>query len=272
VSQPTLNRFYALHYLLPFVLILLVGLHIWAVHVVGQNNPAGIDVRAKEKTVPFTPYSLLRDIFAISVFLVFFAWFLFYMPNYIGHPDNYVQADPLKTSQHVRPEWYFLPFYAMLRAITFDIGPRGSVLNPWRRHCACRLGLVLLFADVVLLGWLGACPAGDDLYIVWSQIGTSFYFLFFLAVMTFLPRFERTHRLPVSIEEAMQRKKHGGVDDYRQQDSPFLCSNACWFWALVWSLPGWRDTAPLSAFRVADWTGVSTVRLAFMTGCSSIGA
>lgn len=230
VGQPTLNRFYALHYLLPFVLVFLIVLHIWAVHVAGQNNPAGIDVRSEKETVPFVPYVMIKDIFAIFVFLVFLAWFLFYMPDYMGHPDNYVQADPLKTSQHVMPEWYFLPFYAMLRAVTFDIGPISSTLGgvivlaasvlvflfvPWldrsqirsaRYRPLYRVFYWLFVADVIFLGWLGSRPA-DDLYVIWSQAGTAFYFLFFLVVMPFLPRFEKKHMVPASIEEAMRRKR-----------------------------------------------------------------
>lgn len=227
VGQPILSRLYALHYLLPFILLFLAGLHIWAVHKVGQNNPAGIEVKADSETVPFTPYAMAKDVFAISVFLVFFAWFLFYMPDYMGHTDNYVQADPLKTAQHIMPEWYFLPFYAMLKAITFDIGPLSSTLGGvivlaasvlvWlfvplldrsrvksaRYRPYYKVFYWLFVADVVALGWLGSRPA-DDVYIIWSQVGTAFYFIFFLVILPFLPRFEKTRRLPASIEEAMR--------------------------------------------------------------------
>lgn len=233
LGQPTLNRFYALHYLFPFILLLLVGLHIWAIHVVGQNNPTGIDVQKDEETVPFTPFAMIKDIFAISVFLIFFAWFLFYMPDYLGHPDNFIEANPLKSSPHIQPEWYFLPFYAMLRAITFDIGPLNSTLGgvfvlfgsvgvlifvPWLdrskiRSCRYRPMFKLFFwlfiADVILLGWLGTRSV-EDIYILWAQIGTAYYFVFFLVIMPFLPRFEKTLPLPASITADLSARKERG--------------------------------------------------------------
>src|SRR6185437_98839 len=129
VGNPTLNRFFSLHYLLPFVIAGVVVLHIWALHVVGQNNPTGIEVKSAKDTVPFTPYATAKDSFGMIVFLFFFAYFVFYLPNFLGHPDNYTVANPLKTPAHIVPEWYFLPFYAILRAITFNVGPINSKLG-----------------------------------------------------------------------------------------------------------------------------------------------
>ncbi|UXN05646.1 cytochrome b [Bartonella sp. HY761] len=233
LGQPTLNRFYALHYLFPFILLLLVGLHVWAIHVVGQNNPTGVEVQKPDETVPFTPFAMIKDIFAISVFLIFFAWFLFYMPDYLGHPDNFIEADPLKSSPHIQPEWYFLPFYAMLRAITFDFGPINSTLGgvlvlfgsvgvlifvPWLdrskiRSCRYRpifkLFFWLFIADVIMLGWLGTRSV-EDIYILWAQIGTAYYFVFFLIIMPFLPRFEKTLPLPASITADLAVRKERG--------------------------------------------------------------
>ncbi|UXM94580.1 cytochrome b N-terminal domain-containing protein [Bartonella sp. HY329] len=233
LGQPTLNRFYALHYLFPFILLLLVGLHVWAIHVVGQNNPTGVEVQKPDETVPFTPFAMIKDIFAISVFLIFFAWFLFYMPDYLGHPDNFIEADPLKSSPHIQPEWYFLPFYAMLRAITFDFGPINSTLGgvlvlfgsvgvlifvPWLdrskiRSCRYRplfkLFFWLFIADVIMLGWLGTRSV-EDVYILWAQIGTAYYFVFFLVIMPFLPRFEKTLPLPASITADLAARKERG--------------------------------------------------------------
>lgn len=233
LGQPTLNRFYALHYLFPFILLLLVGLHVWAIHVVGQNNPTGVEVQKPDETVPFTPFAMIKDIFAISVFLIFFAWFLFYMPDYLGHPDNFIEADPLKSSPHIQPEWYFLPFYAMLRAITFDFGPINSTLGgvlvlfgsvgvlifvPWLdrskiRSCRYRplfkLFFWLFIADVIMLGWLGTRSV-EDIYILWAQIGTAYYFIFFLIIMPFLPRFEKTLPLPASITADLAVRKERG--------------------------------------------------------------
>jgi len=240
VGQPTLNRFYVLHYLLPFALLVLVGLHIWAVHHVGQNNPTGQEVRQPQtETVPFSPHAVIKDLFAISIFLLFFAWFLFYMPDYMGHPDNFIAADPLKTSLHIMPEWYFLPFYAMLRAVDFDIGSLPGALVgvlllisslvvllfiPWldrspvrsaRYRPLYRLFYWLLIADIVLLGWLGSRPLGQEgsqLILILSQIGMVYYFVFFLVIMPFLPRFEKTLPVPLSIEQDVEaRAKRGGT-------------------------------------------------------------
>ncbi len=123
VDNPTLNRFFSLHFLLPFVICAVVGLHIWALHVTGSNNPTGIDVKSNQDTVPFHPYYTIKDSFGILVFLIFFVLATFFFPNFLGHTDNYIPANPLVTPAHIVPEWYFLPFYAMLRAINFDINP-----------------------------------------------------------------------------------------------------------------------------------------------------
>lgn len=121
VDNPTLNRFYALHYLMPFVICAVIFLHVWALHVTGSNNPLGIEPKGKQDTIPFHPYYTMKDSVGILVFLIVYAAFVFFMPNALGHPDNYIPADPLVTPSHIVPEWYFLPFYAILRAVTFDI-------------------------------------------------------------------------------------------------------------------------------------------------------
>ena len=229
IGQPTLNRFYSLHYLFPFILLGLVGLHVWAVHQVGQNNPTGVEVQSASETVPFTPFATVKDIFAISVFLIFFSWFLFYMPDYMGHPDNYIPGDTMSTSAHIVPEWYFLPFYAMLRAITFNIGPISSTFAgvivlvssivvllfiPWldrskvksaRYRPLYKLFFWLFIADVVFLGWLGSQPISNAT-ILSAQIATAYYFVFFLVIMPFLPKFERNLTVPKSITEDVQEK------------------------------------------------------------------
>ena len=124
VGNPTLNRFFSLHYLLPFVIAGVVVLHIWALHVAGQNNPAGVEAKTEKDTVPFTPYATIKDAFGVSCFLLFFAWFIFYMPNYLGDADNYIPANPGVTPTHIVPEWYYLPFYAILRSIPNKLGRR----------------------------------------------------------------------------------------------------------------------------------------------------
>ncbi len=121
VDNPTLMRFFALHYLMPFLIFAVVFLHVWALHITGSNNPAGIEPKSAKDTLPFHPYYTLKDTFGLIVFIIIYATFVFFMPDALGHPDNYIPADPLVTPAHIVPEWYFLPFYAMLRSITFGI-------------------------------------------------------------------------------------------------------------------------------------------------------
>ncbi len=232
VDNPTLNRFFSLHYLLPFMIAGVVVLHVWALHVTGQSNPTGIEVKSKTDTVAFTPYATIKDAFAAVVFFVVFAYFIFYMPNFLGHPDNYIEANPLKTPAHIVPEWYYLPFYAILRAITFNIGPIDSKLGgvlamfgsiavlfivPWLdtskvRSAAYRPWYRLFFwlfvIDCIMLGWLGSKPA-EGVYVAMAQAATAFYFGFFLIVMPLLGWFETPRRLPNSITEAVLEKNGG---------------------------------------------------------------
>ena len=141
IDQPTLNRFFSLHYLLPFVIAGVVALHVWALHESGQNNPAGVDVKSKADTVPFTPHATMKDLFATTLFLILFAVFIFYMPDALGHADNYIPANPLQTPPEIVPEWYLLPFYAILRAVDFNIGPIDSKLG----------GVLAMFAAILIL-------------------------------------------------------------------------------------------------------------------------
>ncbi|MET3648686.1 ubiquinol-cytochrome c reductase cytochrome b subunit [Phyllobacterium ifriqiyense] len=229
VNNPTLNRFFALHYLLPFMLTGVVALHIWALHVVGQNNPIGIDVKLPTDVVDFTPHATVKDALGIVVFLLVLAYFVFYMPNFLGHPDNYTVADPLKTPAHIVPEWYFLPFYAILRAITFSVGPIDSKLGgvlamfaaiavlffvPWLDTTTVRsavyrplyrLFFTLFVANGLFLGWLGSRPA-EGTYVVLSQLATLYYFAFFIVIMPLLGLIEKPRRLPNSITEAVLAK------------------------------------------------------------------
>ncbi|MEL7048754.1 MAG: cytochrome b/b6, partial [Pseudomonadota bacterium] len=134
VTGVTLNRFFSLHYLLPFVIFGLVILHVWALHVAGQNNPTGLDIKTKGDTVPMAPYAVYKDAVALFAFLIVFAWFVFFLPDYMGHSDNFIPADPLVTPAHIVPEWYFLPFYAILRAVPDKL-----------------LGVVAMFASILIL-------------------------------------------------------------------------------------------------------------------------
>ena len=149
VSGVTLNRFYSLHYLMPFVLTGVVILHVWALHVVGQNNPTGVEIQQPSDSVPMYPYATSKDIVGMFAFLILFAWFAFFLPDYLGHSDNYIEANPLVTPPHIVPEWYFLPFYAILRAFTGSfLGiPLGSFVGMPIRFAA----LIVSFAGYMLM-------------------------------------------------------------------------------------------------------------------------
>ncbi len=223
VGDPTLNRFFSLHYLLPFMIAGVVVLHIWALHHVGQNNPDGIDVKNLAKdTVPFTPYATIKDAFAMVVFLLFFAWFIFYTPNYMGHPDNYIPANPLSTPAHIVPEWYFLPFYAILRSIPSKLGGVlcmfGAIVVlaflPWldtskvrsARYRPLYRQFFWIFAVVAVgLGYLGSQPAEGG-YVIASRILTAYYFVHFLIILPVLGLIERPKPLPASIADAVLAK------------------------------------------------------------------
>jgi quinol-cytochrome oxidoreductase complex cytochrome b subunit len=219
VDEPTLQRFYSLHYLLPFVIFGVVLLHIWALHVVGQNNPTGIDVKSNKDTVAFTPYATVKDSFALVCFFILFAWFVFYIPNYLGHPDNYIPANPLQTPPHIVPEWYFLPFYAILRAIPSKLGGVvamfGSiallVFVPWldtskvrsaRYRPLYRQFFWILLLVCIGLGYLGSKPA-EGIYVISARILTAYYFLHFLVILPLLGFIEKPKPLPASISESV---------------------------------------------------------------------
>jgi ubiquinol-cytochrome c reductase cytochrome b/c1 subunit len=233
VDNPTLNRFFSLHYLLPFVLVGIVGLHLWALHSVKSNNPLGVEIKQPEDTIPFHPYYTIKDLFGMSAFFMFFAFFVFWAPNYLGHPDNYIPANPLVTPAHIVPEWYFLPFYAILRAITFDIfwiipAKLGGVLAmfasilvwvvlPWLDRSkvrSCKFRPVykwffwILFIDFIILGWLGQMPA-EQPYVIMAQIATAYYFAHFLIVLPLMAKLEASVELPESIASAVLKKSEG---------------------------------------------------------------
>jgi ubiquinol-cytochrome c reductase cytochrome b/c1 subunit len=222
IGNPTLNRFFSLHYLLPFMLAGLVGLHIWALHVTGQNNPTGVEVKSAKDTVPFTPYATVKDALGLSVFLLVFLYFVFYTPNYMGHADNYVPADPLVTPAHIVPEWYFLPFYAILRAIpdklmgVLAMGGAIVILAflPWldtskvrsaRYRPLYRFFFWIFVFVCLLLGWLGGKPA-EGIYVWVSRLATLWYFAHFLVILPLLGLFETPKPLPASISESVLSK------------------------------------------------------------------
>ncbi|MGI6244465.1 MAG: cytochrome b [Pseudochelatococcus sp.] len=220
VDNPTLNRFFSLHYLLPFMIAGVVVLHIWALHHVGQNNPTGVEIKdIRKDSVPFTPHATIKDMFGVIVFFIFFSWFVFYTPNFLGHADNYIEANPLVTPAHIVPEWYFLPFYAILRAIPSKLGGViamfGSIavlaFLPWLDTSKVRSAvyrpiyrqLFWVFALVAIgLGYLGAMPAEGG-YVIASRILTAYYFAHFLIILPLLGLLEKTKPLPNSIAEAV---------------------------------------------------------------------
>ncbi len=218
VDNPTLTRFFSLHYLIPFLILGLVILHIWALHIPGNNNPIGIDIKKPSNdTVPFHPYIVIKDMFALLLFLIIFAFFVFYSPNILGHSDNYIEANPLVTPAHIVPEWYLLPFYAILRSVPDKllgvIAMFASifvlVILPWLDTSKVRSAIFrpiykqlywFFVADVLILGYMGAMPA-EGTYLLIARVATAYYFIHFLIILPILSKKEKTLPIPLSITE-----------------------------------------------------------------------
>ena len=215
VDNPTLNRFFALHYLMPFLIVGVVILHLVALHRFGSNNPLGIDTRGPQDTLPFHPYYTIKDFFGLSVFLTFLAAAVFFFPNFLGHPDNYIPADPLQTPAHIVPEWYFLPFYAILRAVPDKLGGVLAMFGaiailfvlPWLDRSPVRsarfrplfkIFFWILVIDCIVLGYVGAKPA-EGMYLLVGRVATVWYFVHFLAILPLLSVIETPRPLPQSI-------------------------------------------------------------------------
>ena len=241
MDNATLNRFFSLHYLLPFVIAGLVIVHIWAFHTTGNNNPTGVEVRrgskeeAEKDTLPFWPYFVIKDLFALAVILAVFWAIVGFMPNYLGHPDNYIEANALVTPAHIVPEWYFLPFYAILRAFDGDVwiviaadfltagivdakffgvvAMFGAIvvmaLAPWLDTSSVRSGRYrpmfkwwfwLFVVNFFVLMWVGAMPA-EGIYPYIALIGSTYWFAYFLVILPLLGVIEKPDPQPESIEE-----------------------------------------------------------------------
>ena len=241
VGQPALNRFFSLHYLLPFIIAGLVIVHIWAFHSTGNNNPTGVEVRRASKeeaakdTLPFWPYFVIKDLFALAIILAIFMAVVGFMPNYLGHPDNYIPANALVTPTHIVPEWYYLPFYAILRAFTADVwavqlvsflsfgiidakffgvlAMFGAIfvmaLAPWLDTSSVRSGrfrpmfkwwFALLVVDFIVLMWAGSRPA-EFPYDWISLIGATYWFAYFLIILPILGVIEKPLTPPATIED-----------------------------------------------------------------------
>lgn len=212
VENPTLNRFFALHYLLPFIILALVFLHIAALHKHGSNNPKGIEPKKESDVIPFHPYYTVKDFFGFGIYFIIFAFLIFFEPNYLGHPDNYIPADPLVTPSHIVPEWYFLPFYAILRAVPFKLG--GVMLMfasigilfflPWLDRSPVksgnyrplfRISFVIFVINCLILGYVGGMPA-EEPYITISRLASAYYFFHFLILLPLISKYETPKPLP----------------------------------------------------------------------------
>ncbi len=234
VDNPTLNKFFSLHYLLPFVIFALVFLHLWALHTHKSGNPLGVEVKGDQDELPFHPYYTAKDAFGVGVFLIFFLGFVFFAPNFFGEPDNYIEANPLVTPPHIVPEWYFLPYYAILRAVPdnfIDIWGILPVIIP-----AKTAGVIAMFAsilllmvlpwldtskvrsakfrptyfwlfwifviDTIILGYIGAKPA-EGAFLLIGRLATAYYFLHLVVLVPLVGKFEKTKPLPDSISAAV---------------------------------------------------------------------
>jgi ubiquinol-cytochrome c reductase cytochrome b subunit len=226
-DQAALNRFFSLHYLLPFVILGVIILHIWALHIPGSSNPTGVSVKSEQDTVPFHPYYTAKDGFGVGVFLIAFVILTFFAPNFLGEPDNYIAANPLSTPKNIIPEWYFWPFYAILRAFTVDflfveakllgvLAMFGSIallfFLPWLDTSPVRSGHYRplfrkffwfgLIPCILVLAWAGGQHATSTVVII-SQIAAAYYFAHFLIILPIISRIEKPLPLPNSITEAV---------------------------------------------------------------------
>ena len=232
-DNATLNRFFSLHFLLPFVIAGVIILHIWALHIPGSNNPTGVEVKGPQDTVPFHPYYTAKDGFGLGIFLIIFAALTFFAPNMLGHPDNYIPANPLSTPAHIVPEWYFWPFYAILRAFTVNflwvpaklwgvIAMFGAIallfFLPWLDKSPVRsanyrpmyrIAFWLLVVDVLILGFIGKSPA-EEPYVRIGQLSAAYYFAHFLIIVPVINLFETPKPLPNSISESVL---HGEAEE-----------------------------------------------------------
>jgi ubiquinol-cytochrome c reductase cytochrome b subunit len=226
-DQAALNRFFSLHYLLPFVILGVIILHIWALHIPGSSNPTGVSVKSEQDTVPFHPYYTAKDGFGLGVFLIVFVLLTFFGPNFLGEPDNYIQANPLSTPANIVPEWYFWPFYAILRAFTVDflfvpakllgvLAMFGAIallfFLPWLDTSPVRSGHYRplfrkffwfgLIPCILVLAWAGGQHATSTVVVI-SQIAAAYYFAHFLIILPIVSRIEKPLALPNSITEAV---------------------------------------------------------------------
>lgn len=205
VDNATLNRFYSLHYLLPFIIAALSLIHLAVLHQHGSGNPLGVESNVDK--IAMYPYFIVKDILGLIMFILFCSIFIYFYPNFLGHPDNYIEANPMVTPAHIVPEWYFLPFYAILRSIPHKLG--GVIimvfailvlaLLPWiysseirssRFRPLYRIFYWTIVSCCLILGWIGGMPV-EEPYILIGQLASFYYFFYFLIVLSSLGRIER---------------------------------------------------------------------------------
>ena len=225
VDQPLLSRFYSLHYLMPFVLVGIVFVHLWALHAHGSNNPLGVDIKRPQDKIPFHPYYTVKDLFGMGVMFFILALFTFFLPNYLGEVINYIPANPLQTPPHIVPEWYFLPFYAILRAVPDKLGGVIAMalsililfVLPWLDTSKVRSAKFrpiykqffwLFLADCVVLGWVGANPP-EGHFILIGQLATAYYFAHFIILMPLIGWFEKPRPVPEHIGKPVLKRGTG---------------------------------------------------------------
>ena len=234
-GNATLNRFFSLHFLLPFVILGVVILHVWALHIPGSSNPTGVEVKTESDTVPFHPYYTAKDGWGVAAFLLLYFAAVFFAPNALGHPDNYIPANPMSTPAHIVPEWYYWPFYAILRAFTLDfffvpaklmgvLAMFSAILLwfflPWLDKSPVRSGTYRplfkkffwfgLIPCILVLGYCGGAPA-EEPFVILSQIASIYYFMHFLVILPIVSSIERPDPLPFSITEAVLGKDSQAV-------------------------------------------------------------
>jgi ubiquinol-cytochrome c reductase cytochrome b/c1 subunit len=217
IGDPTLHRFFALHYLLPFVIVGVVVLHLWALHRFGSNNPLGVDVKGPQDTIPFHPYYTIKDAMGLAIFVLIYAYFVFFIPGYLLSPDNSIPANPLLTPAHIVPEWYLLPYYAILRAIPDKffgvVALFGAIavlfLVPWLDTSRVRSAKFrpvyrkcfwLLVIVWITLAYCGAKPP-EGYYLVVARLAAVYYFVHFLILMPLIGLIENPEPMPASIGE-----------------------------------------------------------------------
>lgn len=217
VDNPTLQKFYSLHYLLPFLILGVTLIHLIALHQFGSNNPLGIDRKGPEDSIPFHPYYTIKDLYGLSFFMLIYMYLVFFNPNFFGEPDNYIPANPMVTPPHIVPEWYFLPFYAILRSIPNKLlgvlAMFGSIgilfVLPWldkhpvrsaKFRPLYRIFFWVFIVNCFVLGWVGANPPEGNFVLI-GQLATGYYFFHFLILIPFLNKFEPVPPLPMSISK-----------------------------------------------------------------------